>query len=77
MDIFIENKINHYAGSIIAGGEKRDHHALGAFNFYMAARRVEKGEYTDQDLGMMDAITEVLLEAKIIDKGQRFTQLLK
>ena len=43
----------------------------------MATRRVEKGEYTDQDLGMMDAITEVLLEAKIIDKGQRFTQLLK
>tara|TARA_B100000902_G_C26461988_1_gene505894 strand:- start:190 stop:423 length:234 start_codon:yes stop_codon:yes gene_type:complete len=77
MDIFIENKINDYAGSIISGGEKRDHHALEALNFYMATRRVEKGEYTDQDLGMMDAITEVLLEAKIIDKGQRFTQLLK
>ena len=57
--------------------DKKDAHALGELTFYMAIRRVLKGEATIQDLGMMDAINDTLQEAKIIEESKTFTSLIK
>ena len=77
MNDFIEDKVNKYAEAIIKGSDKKDAHALGELTFYMAIRRVLKGEGTIQDLGMMDAINDTLQEAKIIDESKTFTTLIK
>ena len=74
---FIEDKINHFANVILTGGDKRDSHALGELEFYMVIRRVLKGEQTVQDLGMVDAINDVLQEGGIIEKSETFIKLLK
>lgn len=74
---FVEAKVNEYAEAIIKGSDKKDAHALGELTFYMAIRRVLKGEATIQDLGMMDAINDTLQEANIIEDGKTFTSLIK
>jgi|TARA_B100000315_G_scaffold200552_1_gene192772 hypothetical protein len=74
---FIEDKINHYANVILTGGDKRDSHALGELAFYMVIRRVLKGEQTVQDVGMVDAINDVLQEGGVIDEGKTFIERLK
>ena len=77
MNEFVESKVNHYAEAILKGSDKKDAHALGELTFYMAIRRVLKGEATIQDLGMMDAINDILQEAKIIEESKTFTSLIK
>lgn len=77
MNEFVETKVNQYAEAIIKGSDKKDAHALGELTFYMAIRRVLKGEATIQDLGMMDAINDTLQEANIIEDGKTFTSLIK
>jgi len=77
MNEFVESKVNQYAEAILNGSDKKDAHALGELTFYMAIRRVLKGEATIQDLGMMDAINDTLQEAKIIEESKTFTSLIK
>ncbi len=77
MNEFVESKVNQYAEAILKGSDKKDAHALGELTFYMAIRRVLKGEATIQDLGMMDAINDTLQEAKIIEESKTFTSLIK
>lgn len=74
MDVqqFVEDKINHYAGMIVNHKDKADELAMGQLSFYMAFRRVLKGEATTQDLGMMDAINDVLQEKGIVEKRTTF-----
>ena len=77
MEQFIEDKINHYAQSIINDTAKKDAHSFGELSFYMAIRRVITGAATREDLGMMDAINDTLQEANIIDSGETFVNKLK
>lgn len=77
MQEFIENNINKYAEAIIKGSDKRDAFCLGQLTFFMALRRITKGEATRQDLGMADAVNDTLQEAGIIDKDKTFVSLLK
>lgn len=56
----IEDKLNNYAAKILSGSAKTDELALGELNFYAALRRVVNGQGTMQDLGLMDAINDVL-----------------
>ncbi|MBM4247723.1 MAG: hypothetical protein FJ148_28700 [Deltaproteobacteria bacterium] len=72
MKDFVENKINAYAKKIIDGGERRDDHAMGELSFYMAFRRVLGGNATLQDVGMVDAINDVLQERGLVAKGKTF-----
>ncbi len=67
---FVEDKINHYAQMIVDHGDKADELAMGQLTFYMALRRVVKGEATTQDLGMMDAVNDFLQEQGIVNKGE-------
>jgi hypothetical protein len=77
MKEFFEDKINLYAEAIIKGSDKRDAHALGELTFYMAMRRVIKGEATRQDIGMIDAINDTLQEAKILVDDKTFVAYMK
>tara|TARA_B100001964_G_C13829563_1_gene420987 strand:- start:178 stop:309 length:132 start_codon:yes stop_codon:yes gene_type:complete len=43
----------------------------------MVIRRVLKGEQTVQDVGMVDAINDVLQEGGVIDEGKTFIERLK
>jgi len=77
MQEFIENNINKYAEAIIKGSDKRDAFCLGQLTFFMALRRITKGEATREGLGMADAINDTLQEAGLIDKDKTFVSLLK
>ncbi len=72
LDSFIEDKLNHYAQTIIDGTDRRDEHALGELYFYIALRRVTSGHGTTQDVGMMDAINDTLEKLGLIEPGKKF-----
>jgi hypothetical protein len=69
---FIEEKINVYAQRIVDRGETTDDVAVGELVFYIALRRVLAGKGSKQDLGMMDAVNDVLQEKGIIPEGASF-----
>lgn len=69
---FIEEKLNAYAEKIESGSARTDEHALGEMVFYMALRRVIAGKGTPEDLGMMDAINDVLQNKGIVKEGTLF-----
>jgi hypothetical protein len=69
---FIEAKLDAYTESIKTGSARADEHALGELTFYMALRRVLAGTATPQDLGMMDAINDVLQFKGVVKKGASF-----
>ena len=68
MDQFVEDKINEYAQKIIDGSDKRDAHAMGELEFFMAFRRVLPGN----DMGMMDAVNDTLQEMGLVAEGSSF-----
>ena len=72
MEAFVEEKINEYAQKIIDGSDKRDAHAMGELEFYMAFRRILKGQGTAQDMGLMDAVNDTLQEMGIVESGASF-----
>ena len=74
---FVEKKINQYAEAIISGSDKKDAFSFGELSFYIALRRISKGEATPQDLGMADAINDTLQEAGIMDQDKTFVSLFK
>ncbi|MEB3355910.1 MAG: hypothetical protein VKK04_04235 [Synechococcales bacterium] len=69
---FIEEKLNYYAQKIISGGKKTDEMAVGEITFYTALRRVLDGQGTLQDVGMMDAINDLLQEKGLVEAGHTF-----
>lgn len=69
---FIEMKLNEYAKSVQEGGARIDELALGQMTFYMALRRILTGRATPQDIGMMDAINDVLQELGLIERTKTF-----
>tara|TARA_Y100000589_G_C27189377_1_gene644084 strand:+ start:1428 stop:1670 length:243 start_codon:yes stop_codon:yes gene_type:complete len=77
MEKFVEDQINHYAQSIIDGSDKKDSYALGELNFYMALRRVLKGKSDIQDLGLMDAVNDVMQELGVVPDGTTFLKMIK
>jgi hypothetical protein len=77
MNEFVEKKINSYAQNIIDGSDKRDAHAMGELKFYMALRRCIKNESTIEDIGMLDAINDVLQETNLMEEGVTFLSKLK
>ena len=77
MNEFVEKKINSYAQNIIDGSDKRDAHAMGELKFYMALRRCLKSESTIEDIGMLDAINDVLQEVNLIDDSVTFLNKIK
>lgn len=72
MEAFVEAKINEYAQKIIDGSDKRDAHAMGELEFYMAFRRILKGDETAQDVGLMDAVNDTLQEMGVVESGASF-----
>ena len=77
MKEFVEKKINSYAQNIIVGSDKRDSHAMGEVKFYMALMRCLKSESTIEDIGMLDAINDVLQEVNLIDDSVTFLNKIK
>ncbi len=69
---FAEDKINSYAQMIIEGKDRADELALGELQFYMALRRTLNNRATSQDVGMLDAINDVLQEKGLVKKGTTF-----
>lgn len=69
---FVEEKINHYANMIAGSKDKADELAIGELYFYVSLRRVLKGNGTTQDLGMMDAINDVLQTKGLLESGKTF-----
>jgi hypothetical protein len=69
---FVEQKVNTYAEKIKAGSAKIDEHALGELTFYMAYRRVLEGRATPGDLGLMDAVNDILQTKGVLAAGASF-----
>lgn len=69
---FVEDKINEYAQVILTGKDRADDMALGELTFYQALRRTLKGNATMQDIGMMDAINDVLQQKGIVEDDITF-----
>lgn len=69
---FIEDKLNAYSDKVKDSSAKGDEYALGEMTFLIALRRVLTGKGTLQDLGMMDAINDVLQKKGIIKEGDTF-----
>ncbi|MGB3532667.1 MAG: hypothetical protein WBA13_04025 [Microcoleaceae cyanobacterium] len=73
---FAEDKINSYAQRIIDTSDKSDDSALGQLNYYMALRRILKGEERRiQDYGMMDGVNDTLKKLGIIEDGKFYQDL--
>jgi hypothetical protein len=72
---FIEDKLNHYAETIVTGNQKMDEHALGELYFYMALRRVIDGKATFEDIGTMDAINDTLQKLGVIRSSDVFYKM--
>lgn len=72
LSTFVEDKLNDYAAVIIKGNQRRDEYALGELNFYMSLRRVLAGKATMQDVGLMDAINDTLVEFGVLENGKTF-----
>ncbi len=72
LEKFVEDKINNYAQMIIDGKPRADELALGELQFYMALRRMLTNRATSQDVGMLDAINDVLQEKGLVKKGTTF-----
>lgn len=68
----IEDKLNQYAAAIVSEDDKADEYALGQLNFYDALRRVVNGRGTLADLGLMDAINDMLQEQGLLAAGATF-----
>lgn len=77
MKQFVEEKINTYAQAIIDGSDKRDAHAMGELKVYMALRRVLKEQATIEDIGMMDAINDVMQEIGAVFEGETFLEMVE
>ena len=77
MKSFVEAKINQYAKAILDGSDKRDAHAMGELHFYMALRRILKGDQTIQDIGMIDAVNDTLQEIGIVFEGATFLEQIE
>lgn len=69
---FADDKMSHYAQKIIDGGVKVDEHAVGEMTFYITLRRVLAQKATLQDVGMLDAINDVLQELGLVESGKTF-----
>lgn len=76
MDIlaFVEDKINHFGEMIATQRDKADELAMGELLFFLSFRRVLKNQKTAQDIGMMDAINDVLEIKGLVPKGEKFYQ---
>lgn len=76
MDIlaFVEDKINHFGEMIATQRDKADELAMGELLFFLSLRRVLKNQKTAQDIGMMDAINDVLQLKGLVPKGEKFYQ---
>jgi hypothetical protein len=74
MDVleFIEKKINHFGEMIATQRDKADELAMGELLFYLSLRRVLKNQKTPQDIGMMDAVNDVLQFKGLVAEGKKF-----
>ena len=69
---FVETKLNKYAERVVASGEQIDEYAFGEISWYLALRLVLVGKGTPQDLGMMDAVNDMLQQKGFIGTGTTF-----
>lgn len=69
---YIEEKINDHAESIIKSGTNIGEFAKGKVEFYIALRKVITKDATPKDIGLMDAINDILQLKGIVDKGTTF-----
>jgi len=71
LEAHVSEAIRQYAGKI-KGTAKSDEHALGELQFYMALQRVLTKKATPADLGLMDAINDVLQVKELVAGNKTF-----
>lgn len=71
LETHVSEAIGQYAPKIKGMG-KADEHALGEPQFYMALQRVITKKATPADLGLMDAINDVLQAKRLVADGKTF-----
>tara|TARA_B110000908_G_scaffold19265_1_gene21673 strand:+ start:12428 stop:12796 length:369 start_codon:yes stop_codon:yes gene_type:complete len=81
-DKFLDDKITSYAKIIVARGENNDRSAVGELDVYTSILQVlrHKNEQSREiasfrALGVCDAINDILVELKLIDKNVKFWEL--
>jgi len=68
----LEEKINYYANLIVDHNERADEVAMGHLTFYMSMRRAANGKATMQDIGMLDAINDLLQARGLVAAEKTF-----
>jgi hypothetical protein len=69
----IEEQINRVGQKLhVSRSAKLDDLAFGQMGFYLALRRVLQGTSTAEDLGLMDAVNDVLQTLKLLDSDETF-----
>jgi hypothetical protein len=71
LETHVSEAIRQYATKIKGTG-KADEHALGELQFYMALQRVITKKAKPADLGLMDAINDVLQAKGLVADGKTF-----
>ncbi|MGI0120386.1 hypothetical protein [Zooshikella sp. RANM57] len=74
-NLFMENKINKYASNIINNSVDYDLLSLGEISFYISLQSILQSKCNNQyqaslyEIGMMDAINDVLKILGVISEG--------
>lgn len=71
LETLVSKAIRQYAGKI-KGTAKTDEYALGELQFYMALQRVLAKKATPADLGLMDAVNDVLQAKGLVPENKTF-----
>ena len=55
--------------------QKIDEHSLGKVKFFFALRRILDGKANFEDIGLMDAINDILQELGIVESKKTFYKM--
>jgi hypothetical protein len=72
LDTYLEEKINYYANMIVDHSTRADEVALGHLTFYMSLRRAVNGKASMQDVGLLDAINDLLQAKGLVGAEETF-----
>ena len=73
---YTDENLHKYAQKIAdVTSQKIDEHSLGKVQFFMALRRILDGKANYQDIGLLDAINDILQDLGIIDSKSTFYKL--
>ena len=73
---YTNDNLHEYAKKISdETSQKIDEHSLGKVKFFFALRRILDGKANFEDIGLMDAINDILQELGIVESKKTFYKM--